>query len=309
VRGLILTHRRSDPSFRVRWGRFLPVLAEAGFELDVREVGKSGRGALFQEARDYDIVILHRRLMNVRDFVRLRRRARRIVFDFDDALYYRPGDPHRSWTRERRFFRAVSESDLVLAGNRNLAGIARLRARRVFVLPSTVDVPPLPDVKKLFEPTAVWIGQRATLPLLDMVQGAVAEAGLRLRVIADAAPPGAEFVPWTLEGEQRAMAECHMGIMPLPATPYTRGKCGYKLLQYYAAGLPAITSPVGVNRVLAEGGALLARDHPEWVRALRRLAGDAELRARLAQRGRSFVAKRYAAGPLGERLARLLSQM
>ena len=87
---------------------------------------------------------------------------------------------------------------------------------------------------------------------------------------------------------------------------FARGKCGFKLLQYFAAGLPAVASPVGVNRALASGGALLARTPDEWVSAVLRLRDDAKLRERMGKGARAFVARRYSAEHLAVRLSRLL---
>lgn len=299
MRLLVLTHRLDDPSFRVRWGRFLDALGA-----EAREIPARGRGAVLKLARDFETVVLHRRLLTALDFRALRRAARRLVYDFDDALCYRTAPPHRSLLRERRFFRTVARADLVLAGNRNLASIARLRARRVHVVPTTVEIPTAPRPPLLPEPTAVWIGQRATLPYLAPVTQAVRDAGYALRVIADAAPEGAELVPWSLETEHARLAECHVGLAPLPQDPFARGKCGYKLLQYYAAGLPAVASPVGVQRTLAEGGALLALEPAEWTRALLRMKEEGGVRG---PKGREFVARRYAAPALAERLKRILA--
>jgi glycosyltransferase involved in cell wall biosynthesis len=156
----------------------------------------------------------------------------------------------------------------------------------VHVVPSAVDVERYAPAKKLAEPTAVWIGQRATLPYLEPVLAAVERSGFRLRVIADVFPPGAEQVAWAADTAPARLAECHVGLMPLSSDRFARGKCGYKLLQYYAAGLPAVVSPVGVGRVLADGGALVARDAAAWEAALR--------------------LRRYAADRIGARLARLL---
>jgi len=155
----------------------------------------------------------------------------------------------------------------------------------------------------------VWIGQKVTLPYLEPVRAAILRAGFALHVIADVAPEGCTLVPWSLEGEAVLLAECHVGLMPLSADPYARGKCGYKLLQYYAAGLCAVASPVGPGRVLADGGALPARTPEEWESALRRLGGDEELRARLGRRGRAYALRRHAAGRVFERLIRLLESV
>ncbi|MHC4972224.1 MAG: glycosyltransferase [Planctomycetota bacterium] len=303
----LLTHNRAAASFRVRWERYLPLLEERGHSVAVAEIpaGRKRRRQVLDSVGDADLVVLQRRLMMAPDFARLRSRARRLVYDYDDALCYRPRPPHRSWGRARRFFRTVEQSDVVIAGNRLLAGVARLRRPRVHVLPSAVDVERYAPAEKLAEPTAVWIGQRATLPYLEPVLGAVERSGFRLRVIADVFPPGAEQVPWEAATAPARLAECHVGLMPLSDDRFARGKCGYKLLQYYAAGLPAVVSPVGAGRVLADGGALAARDPAAWEAALRRL-GDPDLRAELGARGRSFVVRRYAADRVGARLARLL---
>ncbi|HEX5136116.1 MAG TPA: glycosyltransferase [Planctomycetota bacterium] len=302
MRLLVLTHRFQDPSFRVRWGRFLDVLGA-----EAREIPARGRRGVFRLAAEAETVVLHRRLLNAVDFGRLRRAARRLVYDFDDALPYRPVPPFRSALRERRFFRTVAGADLVLAGSGHLAGLARLRAKRVLVVPTSVEIPSAPQPPPLPVPTAVWIGQRATLPYLEPIVGTVRDAGFRLRVIADAAPQGAELVPWSLETEMARIAECHVGLAPLPSDPFARGKCGYKMLQYFAAGIACVASPVGAGRTIGSGVALLARDPAEWGAALRRLRDDPALRAELGRRGKDLVARRYDAKVVVERLSRILS--
>jgi len=81
MRLLVLTHRFKDPSFRVRWGRFLDDLGA-----EAREIPARGRGEIFRLAREAEAVVLHRRLLTAFDFARLRRAARKLVYDFDDAL-------------------------------------------------------------------------------------------------------------------------------------------------------------------------------------------------------------------------------
>jgi len=301
VRLGILTHPSHEPSFRIRWKRHFPALEANGIEPRVLPLPFDAK-----DAAACDAVVLQRILLPWRVFRVLRRSARRLIYDVDDLLCYRPYPPHRSRRRKRRFFRIVGTADLVLAGNGTIARLARLRARRVLVLPSCVDVESYAPAEPLAEFTAVWIGQRVTLPHLEPVRAAVVGAGIRLRVVADAAPEGVEFVPWSEADEARRIAECHAGLMPLPSDPFSRGKGGYKVLQYFAARIPAVCSPVGVNRILAEGGARLARTPAEFVAELERLRDDPALRAELGARGRGFVERRYASAALGERLVRIL---
>ena len=85
-----------------------------------------------------------------------------------------------------------------------------------------------------------------------------------------------------------------IGVMPMPDDEWSRGKCGLKALQYMALGIPAVISPVGVNREIAGGGAaILASTQDEWLAALRSLIADAELRSRVGAAGRARVEERY----------------
>ena len=100
--------------------------------------------------------------------------------------------------------------------------------------------------------------------------------------------------PWSEETEAALLSSCHLGIMPLPDGPWERGKCGYKLIQYMASGLPVAASPVGVNQdiVTPEVGFLCAGD-ADWLRALQTLATNSALRAQLGAAGRQSVEEHY----------------
>ncbi len=118
-------------------------------------------------------------------------------------------------------------------------------------------------------------------------------------------------VRWTREGEADAVASFDAGIMPLALDePWSRGKCAYKLLQYMAAGVPAVGSDVGMNRDLIEPGrnGLLASSARDWTDALGALAGDLALCERLGRAGRE-TARDYGYPAVADRLAALVSQV
>jgi glycosyltransferase involved in cell wall biosynthesis len=104
-----------------------------------------------------------------------------------------------------------------------------------------------------------------------------------------------ENVPWRLEDEGRLLADGDIGIAPLPDTPQARGKCGFKVLQYMAAGLPVVTSPVGANAeyVRPEETGLHAGPAEEWVAAIGRLAADPALREHMGRAGRRRVEREF----------------
>jgi glycosyltransferase involved in cell wall biosynthesis len=102
-------------------------------------------------------------------------------------------------------------------------------------------------------------------------------------------------VTWSPASEITALASSHIGVMPLTDDEWSRGKCAFKLLQYMAASLPCVASPVGANTeaVLEDQTGYYARNSAQWEHALQRLIGSAELRARLGAAGRAHVESRY----------------
>jgi len=205
------------------------------------------------------------------------------VVDFDDAWFLRYQAHPRSLVRRLlgdKFDRTVCGAACVVAGNAVLADWARDRgARRVVRVPTVVDdtrylVTPLPE-----EPFTVgWIGTPMTAPSLSLVHEALRQLArqgpIRLRVIG---APGltldgvtVESLPWSEATEAAQISSFHVGIMPLADAPWERGKCGYKLIQYMAAGRPVVASPVGANTEIVLPGetGFLARTPTEWIDAL-----------------------------------------
>jgi glycosyltransferase involved in cell wall biosynthesis len=124
-------------------------------------------------------------------------------------------------------------------------------------------------------------------------------------VICDRPPAGVPvpvtFIPWSVEGEAAALVQGDIGIAPTPDDRWTLGKCGFKIIQYMAAGLPAVASPIGANaEIVVTGGdgatGFLPQDEAAWAAAIVRLARDADLRRRMGDAGRRRVEAHYALG-------------
>ena len=98
--------------------------------------------------------------------------------------------------------------------------------------------------------------------------------------------------------------------MPLPDDEWTRGKCGYKLLQYFAAGVPAVASPVGVNRaIVGEERGMLASSNDDWFKALEMLVRDAQARREMGSNARQFVEAKYSYERWAPELAGMLKSL
>jgi glycosyltransferase involved in cell wall biosynthesis len=244
-----------------------------------------------------------------------RRLAKRkpVVFDLDDAIWLprKGGNPLlRALHRESAVQDILRSSAAVIAGNEFLADYARRFNPHVTVVPSCLDTARYP--RGTSEPRIGWIGSSTTLPYLAALRGVFKRLRVTPRVIAsgDAAALGfaVDFRPWRLENELDELAQIGIGIAPLPDTPWERGKCGVKLLQYMACGIPVVASPVGVHpRIVSDGqNGFLAANDEQWVEYLGRLIGDAELRQRLGAAGREIVAQRYDVGTAAESVASVL---
>ncbi|MCS7022199.1 MAG: glycosyltransferase family 4 protein [Gemmataceae bacterium] len=260
-----------------------------------------------------DGVIVQRKLLPCWAVDRLRRYARRLIYDFDDALWLRDSYARGGLTdprRQRRFSHLVRRCDLVVAGNAFLAAAVQrwAPATPVVVIPTCVDPRRYPlaehHVRPVEQQRLVWIGSRSTLQGLcrfreTLTQLGQALPGIRLKLICDqplaVAHLPVDFVPWSAATEAQELATADVGISWLPDDDWSRGKCGLKVLQYQAAGLPVVVNPVGVQAEMVQPGqtGYWARSAPEWVAAVQRLVMDAELRRRLGQAGRLQVEQRY----------------
>jgi glycosyltransferase involved in cell wall biosynthesis len=309
-RVLVITIDPAEAAFRLRLGILAPLLAADGYTFDyrTRPGDLRDRRRLIGTAGDYDAVIVQRKLLDPSHARLLRRRAQRVIFELDDAVMTqrRKVSAWSRWLKERRFRATAAAADHVVAGNDYLADQFRALGRPTTVLPTVVD----PDhyaVKQheaTDRPTLVWIGSASTLPYLrqwmpQLEAAARRVPGLRLVTIAnDTVSSDAlavEHVPWSEAAESGALAQGDIGIAPTPQDRWTAGKSGFKIVQYMAAGLPTIASPVGANAGIVRDGVtgLLPATVEGWPDAIERLAGDVAVRRSMGAAARQAVLVDY----------------
>ena len=241
----------------------------------------------------------------------------RTVYDFDDAIYLRTrrvdaadgmGRTIRAAAdavlrRDRALPALLERCDAVIAGNPNLAAYARRHCDRVRVIPTVVDTDRYPvRPVRMDGPLVIgWIGAPPNVGHLEPLRPVLADLATRFAFRFTALGPAqldwpdvpVECVPWrhyeSIEDEVDDVQRFDIGIMPLPDDPFAAGKCALKAIQYMAAGIPVVASPVGVNADVVQVGVCgyLARTPQEWGDRLARLLADPGLRARLGEAGRA----------------------
>ena len=280
----------------------------------------------------FDLVVIHREAFPfltplMEKWVLLRHP--KVIFSFDDAIYAGHDDPsglNHPILYRLKYGRGVDEvlrgSLHVIAGNRILADYARQFNPRVSIVPTVVDCvqyPSKPARTNGRPPITVgWVGSRSTAPYLIAIEPALrslaqAHRGkVRFRFFGcpEYKPdvPDFESLPFRLATEVSDLHSIDIGIMPLPDTEWTRGKCAFKAIQYMASGIAAVASPVGITAEIIqhEINGLLAESADDWFRGLTRLVNDEELRRRLAGNARRTIEESYSLQVWGPRLVSLL---
>jgi glycosyltransferase involved in cell wall biosynthesis len=311
VRLAALVESANHVCARYRLRAFAAPLAALGHTLDLHTLPRDwwGRLTFARSLHDADAVVLQRKLLSRPEVALLNRTVRRLWFDFDDAIWMRDSYAPKGFESRKRLgrFRAtVRAAEAVIAGNAYLAEHAtQAGARAAWVIPTCVDVHKYPLARhERAGAELVWVGSSATLrgleavtPVLDAIGEQV--PGVRLKLVCDRFfHPGrlpVVEVPWAEATEATEIAAADVGISWVPDDPWSRGKCGLKVLQYMAAGLPVVTNPVGVHAQMVRPGetGFLATTQAEWVDAIGTLAADPDLRRRMGAAGRRVVEDGY----------------
>ena len=232
------------------------------------------------------------------------------VYDFDDAIWVpNASESNRLTHLFKRFSNPASIckwASVISAGNDFLADYARKYNANVVVNPTTIDTDEYHN--KLAEHSAGkfiigWTGSHSTVQYLDILLPVFHKLeehfDFELRVICDTPPKfslrSLRFIPWKKETEIDDLLGMHVGIMPLPDDIWTKGKCGFKALQYLSLGIPAIVSDVGVNPKIVDQdkNGCICRTTDEWYQALSRFMSDPKYLHSLRSHAREKVVNEF----------------
>lgn len=338
-------YERRAASTRQRFTQYFPYLQAHGIEVEISALlddawlenlargGRQGRASLLPayarrlrrlRRRDFDLLWVQYDLFPYLPgtFERLAGLGRRpIVCDFDDAIFHLYDQHPRSLVRRllgRKLAPLLRSASACICGNAYLKAYTERWCPNSLAIPTVVDTSlyrPAPH-RHGAKPVVGWIGSPTTWanvePLLPVILPLLKELGADFHVVGGgpsaAGIEGISAIEWSEAGEIAAVQAMDIGLMPLLDRPFERGKCGYKLIQYMACGLPVIASPVGVNREIVEDGAtgLLATGPDAWAAGLRRLLADPALRQRMGEAGRRRAVAHYSLASQQDRLLETL---
>jgi glycosyltransferase involved in cell wall biosynthesis len=279
-------------------------------------------------AKNYDLVFLHCEAAPLLPliFERLLKKSGAIfVYDFDDAIFHNYDQHPNALVRllfRYKIMKLLSMVDLVVAGNLYLSSYAKKVNQNVSILPTVIDIERYPVKNYEFignkEFTIGWIGSQSTAvylkPVLKILDRFCSEYKATVVLIGSGDIPGIgrnfRIHEWSENTEIEMLLGLDVGIMPLPDTFWARGKCGFKLIQYMACGLPVIASPVGVNSEIVENhiNGFLAETDQQWYDSLIALYKNINLRKRMGEAGRSKVSSKYSLQAKAHDLAAILNK-
>lgn len=350
MRVLLLTkYGRRAAATRFRVLQYLPFFDAAGLEVEVRPLfddrylqkllvegrrapldilrSLSTRLTTLADVRQFSLVVVYMEALPYLPAVFERTLVRLGVpyaYDFDDATFHQYDQHPNRLVRaflSNKIGSIVAGASMVMAGNEYLAEYAGRFNKRVHIVPTVVDTDlftPAPARVASDQVTIGWIGSPSTAQYVNerraLWERITADRRSVLRLVG-AGPealrmPFIEHRPWREESETAEVQQFDVGIMPLRDDPWSRGKCGFKLIEYLACGVPAVASPVGVNaKIISQGeNGFLCRTDDEWEDALRRLTGEPELRHELGRRGRELIRQHWSLQRWGPEVADLVAR-
>tara|TARA_B100000900_G_C20595168_1_gene723119 strand:+ start:774 stop:1859 length:1086 start_codon:yes stop_codon:yes gene_type:complete len=250
-----------------------------------------------------------------------------IVFDYDDAIFHNYDINPKWYVRKllgKKLHQTIRTAKIAFCGNKYLADYANQSCSRIKIIPTVVNTDLLyPKVNKKGDNSSVnigWIGSPSTwnyfekkLQIFERV--ALKENG-NLLVMGSSknfinTNSILNLVEWSKDGEVPFLQSLDIGVMPLDNTPWERGKCGYKIIQYMACGVPVVASPVGVNKDIIDHGVdgFLVNTDQEWYAAIKKLANDPYLRQQMGCAGRKKIENKYSLKVWGPQVSNILQNI
>lgn len=223
-------------------------------------------------------------------------RGKKIYWDFDDNII-----ADGEITKKEAELLEKKSNKIIVTNEWLKNTVADLYHRKVILMPTTdmglkyyegevIEKERLTLYEK--EIRLIWVGTKNNLmfledvmPILDDCAAALKARGRLLILLVVCNRPiiiktkaiKIENIRWGREEAIKRLRTSHIGLMPLRDDEYTKGKGGFKAIQYLGAGIPAIVSDVGYNVQVVDNGenGFVCRDIKMWKYGILELCNDA----------------------------------
>jgi glycosyltransferase involved in cell wall biosynthesis len=316
----IISRDLQKGSTKYRLAQYMEFLNDRG--TDVEYVKKDAIDAsILERARQADVLFNQKCLFRYNTGKKLLADAKRAVFDFDDAIYTRPGRPYSIWTRLRvrtRLHLWLKMSHAVTVSNHVLASYARRYSDRVDVIPMALDLKEWTPKESNGRDTVVigWAGAPVNVNLIESLEGVLAHLTrtypfVKVKIFSGQRPRfdfPFEHVPFRPGGESGFVRRLDVGLLPLMNDEYARGKSPIKAIQYLACGVPVVGNVVGATReILHPQNSIAVESEDQWVSGLERLIRDRDRITAMGRAGREHVERYHDKKLVGERFYQILA--
>ncbi len=264
--------------------------------------------------KKYDYVFIHREIAPmgppVYEWIIAKVFRKKIIYDFDDAIWVPNASGSNKFAKHIKWPGKVKKicswSYKISAGNEYLAEYARRYNPQVTVIPTVVDTEKVHNRvqdQATGSPVIGWTGTFTTLKYLEMVMPVMQKLQEKIDfpflVIANKDPKlllkKYQFLQWKKETEAGDLLKMHIGLMPLTDDEITRGKCGFKAIQYMSLGIPPVVSAVGVNSEIVEDGVngFICYSEEDWEKKTTLLLQDPDRRMSFGKAAREKIERSY----------------
>ena len=313
------------PSQRFRYEQYIEQFKNKGWnvlyknglmfqKIIIMMTGFLRRFRLLFKIKKSDYIFVHREMAHfgppVFEFLTAKLLRVKYIYDFDDAIWipnYSESNANFQWIK--CFWKvkySIKWASTVTVGNQYLADYAKKYNPNVIVIPTTIDMENHHNETIDYQNEKIcvgWTGSHSTMhylnAIVDVIKKLETEFNFSFVIISDKKPDfetkSLKFIKWNKETEIKDLSTFSIGIMPLVEDQWSKGKCGFKALQYMSLGIPSVLSPVGVNLDIIKNGenGFLATTNEDFYRYLKQLIENQETRKRIGLEGKATVKARY----------------
>ena len=317
----IISRDLEKGSTKYRLVQYLDFLSKRGINIEFIN-RRSINASTIKKAEKADLVFNQKCLFKTSIAKKLIANSQRTIFDFDDAIYTRPGNSHSLITKlriKRRLHLWLKSSDVVTTPNQFLARYARQYSDSVKIVPMTLDMETWkPFNKKISEKITIgWAGAPVNIPLIEKLDSVLTPllkkfSFIKLAIFSGLKPKlncSFEYYPFHPGDEPEFIKNLDIGLLPLTDEEYSMGKSPIKAIQYLACGIPIVGNVIGATaEILNNKNSIAVTTEPEWYKALEMLINNRDLMLSLGRSGRKHVEKHHNLNIIADNFFEILSK-